>query len=97
MIHRFHFRDEESLDEHARRCAIPLCSHLNLLILLSAKAPAMAIAPLMPVPATRHTTVLYSDGLTGVKYGPSSLTGMSAVRRGSVGPNSTDDAGFRDV
>ena len=35
-------------------------------------AAAIAMAPLKPVPATRHTTVLKISGLAGVKYGPSS-------------------------
>ena len=31
----------------------------------------MAIAPLTPVPATMHMTVLYREGSATVKYGPS--------------------------
>lgn len=37
----------------------------------------MAIAPLTPVPATKHMTVLYSEGSASEKYGPSSLREIS--------------------
>jgi hypothetical protein len=47
------------------------------LALCAWNAAAMAMAPLRPVPATRHTTVLKASGLTGVKYGPSNLNGVS--------------------
>jgi len=45
--------------------ASPPCRSISL------NAPAIASAPLTPVPATKHTTVLYRAGSAGVKYGPS--------------------------
>ena len=50
------------------------------------KAAAIAIAPLMPVPATRHITVSYAAGLAAVKYGPSSRSDMryGAEGRGEI-------------
>lgn len=54
----------------------------------SLKAPDMAMAPLTPVPATMHTTVLYLEGSAVVKYGPSSrkeiATGLVAFDLASV-------------
>lgn len=37
----------------------------------SEKAVAMAMAPLMPVPATKQMTLSYREGSAGEKYGPS--------------------------
>lgn len=62
---------------------------------ISLNAPEMANAPLIPVPATRHTTVRYRAGSVGVKYGPSRrsetgtgfLAATEALNSGWEGPS----------